>query len=300
MKIRGKSMKIILHYFIAACISFILVAGCRSSKTDKDNSLSQVSVWQRQPLVIDGSDADWNKPLPYYDKKEKVSYAVSNDKDNLYIMVSARGPEEQQKILEGGMTVWINNQAQKENSEAVGIGYPTGIRPSRENEIMSQARPDHYPNKKNTLKDELAAYSLYGFKKDETVQNFDAEQSNEEGVQVRIGFNSLGELIYEALIPLNSIYPQNSSANFSGKSLAVGLFIEGLPPTAGGRRGGGGGSPVSVGGGIGMGSFGSGGGIGLSFSPGGFGRGGRGADRQLYEETQLWQVVALARPGAAR
>lgn len=291
-------MKIILHYFIAASTTLILAAGCRSSKIDKDDSQSQVALWQRQPLVIDGSDADWNKPLPYYDKKEKVNYAVSNDKNNLYILLSARGQEEQQKILEGGLTVWVNNQAEKANSEAVGIAYPVGHRPTRESAIMAQARPDQYQNKRNSVDDDLASYTLYGFKKDETVQNYDSGQPNEEGVEVRIGFNTLGELIYEAKIPLAAIYPQNSSANFTGKTIAVGWFVEGLPPTEGGRRGGGGGSPVSVGGGIGMGSFGSGGGIGLSFSPGGFGRGGQNGDRQLYEETQLWRVVALARPGA--
>lgn len=293
-------MKIILPY-LAAFISFILVAGCRSSKIDKDNSLSQVAVWQRQPLVIDGSDGDWNKPLPYYDKKEKVSYAVSNDKNNLYIILSARGQQEQQKILGGGLTVWINNQAQKANSEAIGIGFPLGHRPTRESSIMAQARPDQYQNKRNSVDDDLASYTLYGFKKDETVQNYDSGQPNEEGVEVRIGFNTLGELIYEAKVPLASIYPQNSSANFTGKSIAVGWFVEGLPPTEEGRRGGGGGGGVSIGGGIGMGSFGSGGGIGLSLGSGAFGgRGGRGADRQLYEETQLWQVVTLARPGTAR
>jgi hypothetical protein len=293
-------MKIISSYLTVAAVALILAAGCRSTKTDKDNTLSQDAGWQRQPLVIDGSDAEWIKPLPYYDKKEKVSYAVTNDKNNLYIMLSARGTDEQEKILAGGLTVWINNQAEKANSEAVGIAYPTGHKPSRESAIMNQARPDLYPEKQHSTEDDLAAYTLYGFSKEETVQNYTTGQTNPEGVQVKIGFNSLGELIYEAMIPLSSIYPQNSSGNFTGKSIAVGLYVEGLLPGEGGRRGGrGGGSGVSFGGGMGMGSFGSGMGMGLSFSPGAFGgRNGRDGDKQLYEQTQLWQVVSLARPGA--
>jgi hypothetical protein len=292
-------MKIISSALIAAGTALILAPGCRSSRTVKDNSLSQDATWQRQPLVIDGYDGEWLKPLPYYDKKEKIGYAVSNDKNNLYIMLSAKGTDEQQKILEGGLTVWINNQAEKANSEAIGIGYPTGHKPSRESAIMNQARPDLFPEKKNSMEDDLAAYTLYGFSKDETVQNYSSGQSNPEGVQVKIGFNTLGELIYEAMIPLSSVYPQNSSGNFTGKSIAVGFFVEGLPPGEGGRRGGGrGGSGVSFGGGVGMGSFGSGMGMGMSFSPGAFGgRGGSNADKQLYEQTQLWQVVSLARPG---
>jgi hypothetical protein len=293
-------MKKISSYHIATFFALILIAACRSSKPEKDNAAAPEASWQRQPLLVDGSDADWIKPLPYYDKKEKISYDISNDKKNLYIMLSAKDRQEQQKILGGGLTIWINNQAVKENSYAFGIGYPTGHMPSRENSIMARARPDLYQEKKNSLEDDLASYSLYGFKKDETVQNFDSGQSNEEGIEIKIGFNNTGDLIYEALVPLSSIYPQNSSANFTGKSLAVGLYIEGLPPSEGMHRGGGGGSPVSVGGGFGMGSFGSGGGIGLSINPGAFGRGGgRGADKQLYEQTQIWQVLPLARPGAA-
>ncbi len=288
-------------YFITAFLVLTVAAGCRSSRADKDNAPAQGPVWQRQPLAIDGSDADWVKPLPFYDKKEGLHYSVSNDKNNLYIMISARNPEEQQKIIEGGLTVWINNEAQKENSNAVGIGYPTGRKPSRESAIMAEARPDQVQEKRHSLKDDLSAYTLYDFNKDSTVQNFDAGDSNQAGVQVTVGFNSINELVYEALIPLASIYPQNSSHNFAGKSFAVGIYVEGLPPgEAGGRRGGGR-SPVSFGGGFGMGSFGSGGGIGMSIGSGAFGggRGGRNGDSQLYEQAQIWQVVNIARPGPA-
>jgi hypothetical protein len=285
----------------ALAVSSLLVFltyGCSSSRGSRDAAASQAPIWQRQPLVIDGYDGDWAKPLPYYDKKENLSYAISNDRDNLYIMLSTKEGPEQQKILEGGLTVWINNQAEKENSDAVGIGFPTGVKPSREQSLMAAARPDRYQKKPNTLEDDLRAYSLYGFKKDETVENFDSGQVNDEGVEVKIGFNRAHELIYEASVPLNAIYPQNTTHNFTGKTVAVGFVVEGLPPGEGRRRGGGGGPGVSVGGGFGMGSFGSGGGIGLSIGSGAFGGGGRGADRQLYEQTKIWQVVPLARPGA--
>jgi hypothetical protein len=200
--------------------------------------------------------------------------------------------------MEGGLTVWINNTAEKANSDAVGIGFPTGRNQSRESSILAQGRPDLFQEKKKTAEDDLAAYSLYGFKKDETVENFDSGQTNDEGVEVKIGFNNAGDLIYEALVPLNAIYPQNTSGNFNGKSIAVGFFVEGLPPTEGGRRGGGGGPGISVGGGLGMGSFGSGAGIGLSIGSGAFGGGRKNADKQLYEQAQLWQVVSLARPAS--
>jgi hypothetical protein len=294
-------MKKISLFIGSGSILLFLAYGCGPSKSAQDNASAPAISWQRQPLIIDGSDEDWTKPLPGYDRKEQVGYAVSNDKDNLYIILAAKPGLEQRKILDGGLTVWINNQAEKSNSDAIGIGYPTGTRISHDQSVMAAARPQDYHNKRPSLEDQLRPYSLYGFRKDETVENYDSGEVNNEGVQVKIGFSRAGDLIYEASVPLSAVYPQNSSHNYIGKSVAVGYVIEGLPPAAGGRRGGGGGSPVSVGGGVGMGSFGSGMGLGLSFGGGGFGHGGgRGGDKQLYEQATIWQVAPLARPGNVR
>jgi hypothetical protein len=114
---------------------------------------------------------------------------------------------------------------------------------------------------------------------------------------MRMDYNNSGELIYEASIPLKALYPQyNTSSSYSSRSLAVGIFIQGLPPSTRVPRQGGGGSGVGVGGGVGMGTggFGSGMGLGLSFSPGGFGGGRRNSNQLLYDDAQIWKVVQLA------
>jgi hypothetical protein len=283
-----------IFYFFMLSIPFLMMVGCSSSKSTEQTSLSQTAVWQKQPLVIDGSDSDWIKPLTFFDKKEKLNYAVSNDKENIYLMLSTRDPLEQQKILQGGLTVWINTQAQKNETSALGIAFPTDSRNNHDRSIMAAARPDLYRDKINSLAD-IKDYSLYGFKSGDTVENYDLEQNNDEGIALSLNYNQAGDLVYEAMIPLNAIFPKNNSHNYAGKTLAVGLFIEGIPPSPGSRRSGGG-SPVSIGGGLGFGSFGGGGGMGLSIGTGSFGRGGSRSDRQLYEPNHLWQVLDLARP----
>lgn len=290
----GEIMRAYIVFSSGVLAYFLSVCGCRSSRVDQQTALSQTAIWQQQPLVIDGSDSDWVKPLPYYDRKEKLRYAVSNDRYNIYIILSTGNEQEQQKILQGGMTVWINSQAEKNDNTAVGIGFPTDNRKSRNRNIMAAARPDLYKDKATSL-DDLKDYSLYGFKKEGIVENYDYGQSNEEGVEVKINFNHAGELVYEALVPLNAVFPRNSSLNFTRKSIAVGFFMEGLPPNAGMHRGDGGGG-ISIGGGIGMGSYGNGGGVGVSIGSGSLGRiGGRGG-RHIYEQSRIWQVVFLARP----
>jgi hypothetical protein len=284
-------MRAYLSYYGIVLIALSLTSGCRSSRNDQVTSSSQSGGLQQRPIVIDGSDNDWPRPLPYTDRKEKVNYSVSNDKDNIYILLSTRSGPEQQKIIEGGMTVWINSQAQKDESTAVSIGFPLDSRNDRERNLMAQARPDQYKNKPITL-DDLKNYSLYGF--GENIENYEYGHDNDKGIQVRIDYNKEGDLIYEASVPLSTVYPRNTSHNFAGKTVAVGIFIEGLPPNAAVRQDGGGG--VSIGGGLGMGSFGSGGGLGLSIGTGSLGRIG-GKDRQLYQLSKIWQVMPLARTG---
>jgi hypothetical protein len=74
----------------------------------------------------------------------------------------------------------------------------------------------------------------------------------------------------------------------------VGIFIEGLPPSAhvprqGGNGGGGSGVGFGVGGG--MGGFGSG----MGFGMGGGRRGMQGNNKNLYNQAQIWEEVQLAR-----
>jgi len=285
-------MRVYPFYYSVVLISLSLTIGCRSSRGDQSSSPSETGIWPQRPIIVDGSDGDWVKPLPYTNRKEKLNYSVSNDGDNVYIIISTRSPQEQQKIIEGGMTVWVNSKAEKEESTSVGIGFPLDSRKDRDRDLMARARPDKYKNDKPITLDDLKNYSLYGFSSE--IENYEYGQNNGDGVLVRIDYNKEGDLIYEASVSLSTLYPQNTTHNFAGKSIAVGIFIEGLLPNAVVPQEGGGGGGVSIGGGLGVGSFGSGGGVGLSIGTGSLGRIG-GKNRQLYQLTKIWQVQPLAR-----
>jgi hypothetical protein len=279
----------------------VVISGCGSSrpaagKGGANTGTGAGSNWQRRPLTIDGSDKDWAKPLPWFDKTEQLSYSVTNDGQYVSILMSTKNPQEQQKIIQGGMTVWINTHADKTISDAKGIGYPLDKHNDRERNIMAQARPDKYKQKPVTLEDQKE-YELYDFNrnKDSTIENFTYGGDNPTGIQMRMDFNETGELIYEAAIPLSAIFTGGGATAYIGKSIAVGFIIEGLPPNANVPRGQSGGPEIGVGGGLGFGSFGSGGGIGLSIGTGSLGGGRGGSNKQLFRQGQVWQVVELAR-----
>jgi hypothetical protein len=255
------------------------------------------AIWQTQPLYIDGSDNDWTKPLPYSIREEKVSYSISNDRQNLYVLLMTTNPQEQQKIIQGGMSVWVNTRGDKTNGDAAGIGYPLNDRNDRERQLMEDAQPQRYKDRPVRLEDKQT-YGLYGFNKDTTVRQYNYGDSNAIGVAMRMAYNPQGDLIYELSVPLQALYPDHVPGNpYPTQQLAVGIFIEPLPsgtkiPREGG---GGGGSGFEFGLGGGVGTFGSGMGLGIGLGHT-FGGGGRGrkAGRTLYDEAQIWQVVQLA------
>jgi hypothetical protein len=142
--------------------------------------------YQRLPLTIDGKDNDWIKPLPYALSKEHLTYAVTNDDQYLYILMTTKSPQEQQKIIQGGMTVWVNTKADKSEAGAVGIGYPLDTRVDRDRQLMEEAQPQRYKNNKPVTLEDRKAYALYGFTKDST-GNYDyADDNNPQGVKIRM------------------------------------------------------------------------------------------------------------------
>src|SRR5580658_4090774 len=220
-------------FFIGAPLILLVSGACRSSRSSEGSgsSSSATSQWQSRPLTVDGRDDDWVKPLPYSLQSEGVSYAITNDGQNLYILLSTKNPQEQQKIIQGGMSVWVNTKAEKSNADAVGIGYPLDAHSDPDRNLMAEAQPQRYQNNKPVTLGDKKYYDLYGFSQDSAIQTYTYGESNPQGVQVQMNFNSSDELIYEASIPLTTLYPKhNASSSYASLGLAVGIFIEGLPP----------------------------------------------------------------------
>ena len=106
-----------------------------------------------------------------------------------------------------------------------------------------------------------------------------------------IGINPAGELVYEAMVPLISFLNKNEINAINRKTIAVEMMIENLPDQPGSQRSGGG---LSIGGGLGFGSFGSGGGLGVSIGSGSLGRIGGGGNRN-GKPTKIWNEFMFAR-----
>lgn len=279
--------------YIAVALALGLLASCGSARNSQESNLVQNSYWQQDSLTVNGDNADWTNSFTFTDEKTGLSGIVSNDRENVYVLAATANETTIQRILRGGLTLYINNHGVKEEAGAAGISFPTGNRIQRGDKMLND-RPELQQNKQVALA-AVQDYSLFGFPDIKTPENFDYGKSNPMGIQLAIGLNATGALVYEAAIPLTSFLSKAAALNPGRASIALGFVLENVPgqPGSGGGRGGG----LSIGGGLGFGSFGSGGGVGLSIGSGSLGRIG-GGNRQ-GKPTKIWKEVVLSRPPAA-
>lgn len=279
--------KIILSIAIAAALF-----SCSSSKQSQGADIIQNIPWQKDSLTIDGSDADWANALNLGDEKQFFNYRFSNDKNNLYIQLSTPNEDAIQRILRGGLTVYINSHGVTEVAGAAGIAFPTGNRIKKDGQMLND-RPELQQDKHIAL-NAVADYSLFGFKQIKTPENFDYGKPNTEGIEVAVGLMPSNILVYEAMIPLRSFLSAGELNNVNRKSVSIGFVVEDIPGQPGARRGGGG---FSIGGGIGLGSFGSGGGIGISIGSDALANIG---GRKKGKPVKKWNTVVFSKEPAGK
>jgi hypothetical protein len=185
-----------------------------------------VSMWQHTPVKADGNAWEWKKPLRYYDPSSKLQYTFSNDLKNMYICVRATNEESQQKILRGGMQIWIDTTGKAK--ERSGILFPLPETETKEDLKRERTQDPETANfkTKKKFRNDRTELELTGFKPPAAgvlpLQNI-------YGVSANLNMDSLDILTYEAIIPFrtffkDSLLPADSSRVFSFK-----IVVNGLP-----------------------------------------------------------------------
>jgi hypothetical protein len=295
---------------------FVLSAICSCNSAKKSKSKRLPGVWQAAPVVVDGKNNEWPSPYPEYDDKAMIGYAVSNDKNNLYITVETGDPATQLKILREGLTVWIDRTGQKE--EATAINYPIPHEAAkgsdevrRPSSSRMQGSSSGTANSEDRMRIELEdrvrralpdanEYSLQGFKSCNL--QYPIMESDSCGIAVHMSLDSDNEVIWEAAIPFKTFYFKNEITRADkGRALTVIIETVGEKRPAGQNSGGHGNNGGSGGGfrpSVGMGGM----GMGMRMGGGGM-RGSRGNSNQnntnnvmepLYKSTKTYKKFGLA------
>ncbi len=289
-------------FLLVVLVLFISIVSCSSSKHSKSKKLP--GIWQVVPITIDGSNKDWPSPYPEYDDKAQLGYAVSNDKDNLYITVETGDPATQLKILRNGLTVWIDKTG--ENNELTAINYPIPGDPNEENDgklkpAKGQGQGSGQDKQRMELEDKVRAaipdakeFSLQGFKA--CNMQFPLLEKDSCGIMVRMALDADNELVWEAVVPFKSFYPKHEvDKRDKGKPMSICFeTVASKRPAgqSGGNHGGGGGGGMRPSMGMGM-----GGGMGMRMGGGGNRGGGQTTNNimePLYKSTKTWKKFGIA------
>lgn len=201
-------------------------------------------------------------------KKGVVLYCLSNDDKNIYVDVKITESIEQNRVLQMGMTVWVNVDGK--SRKITGIRYPIGAQFSRgpgrrgesQNNILNRISPLAQAN----------TIELTGFK---DVDKNRIPSDNSDNIRGYVKYDNDGNLLYSLTIPLlklpagfkspgNSISPMTVAIEYgappsmgeqSGRPSDFSSSSVGGGRSGGGRSGGGGGGSRGGGGGSRVGSM---------------------------------------------
>jgi len=280
------------------------LAACSSSKktVDDTDNATEHGTWQQQKVIADGNSKEWDRNNMSFDKDSKIAYKVTNDDANLYVLITTVDHISQTKILRAGMSLFIDPAAKKNETVAIhfplGSGDVSGMDEGPRTTSVQQGQPGDKPDLQQMRAKALInanQYTLSGFSKGSG--GYGIAEENAAGVSVKIDLSTSGEMVYEAVIPLQSL-TQPGFTPKAGAPVSVGFTINALPKPqmsngGGGGYSGGGGMRGAGGGGM------RGGGMGGRGGRGG-GRGGAAggsnytAGQQLFKEVKVWKHIIIA------
>ena len=199
-------------------------------------------------------------------------YCLTNDDKNIYVDAKITESIEQNKVLQMGLTVWVNTDGK--SRKITGIRYPIGAMYSKGQGRRGEGQGSS-PVKISPLA-QANTIELVGFKDVETTM---LASDNPDNFRGYVKYDNDGNLLYSLTIPISKL--PSAAKNKDGSSMPMNLAIEyGAPPSIGGQPGKGGYTPppkiYGERGGRGGGSGGGGGGRGGAGGAGGAGGGAPG------------------------
>ncbi|WEK20561.1 MAG: hypothetical protein P0Y49_05345 [Candidatus Pedobacter colombiensis] len=269
------------------------------AQAQKVNNLQEVSIFAPHAIKIDGKNFEWKDSDFSVNKRTSLSYIISNDDKNLYLVIKSTDIANNSKILAGGITFSVNPDGKKKEKESITLTYPLpasfgrpgggGPGGSRRAMGMTMAMGSGPQNAKQRdsfmvarQKTQLAAakeIKIHGFKNttDTLISIY-----NEYGIKAFANIDKDNVYFYEVGIPLEAL----GISVTEPKEFAYNIKLNGLQlPNFGGGGGGGG---NFGGGGGGRGPGGGGGGH--------FSMGGGGVDFQaMMSPTDFWGKYTLAK-----
>jgi hypothetical protein len=196
------------------------------------NRLYYSSDWQSKKVTVDGKTPEWSNPLRFYDEKNRISYTISNDRQNLYLCCRISDELLQTKIMSAGLEFGIDTLGKK--SFPINIKYPVGIKsnPESKRNTSPQAKSGSIEKSDRSffnqkLLTEAREMQLVGFKPP-IGRIISLSDPTHTGILAAINFDSRGNMYYEAVIPFSTFYKNELTPADSNKIFNYRIRVDAL------------------------------------------------------------------------
>ncbi|MEI6821863.1 MAG: hypothetical protein WCL51_07990 [Bacteroidota bacterium] len=222
-------MKKNFSFIVAAIVATIGITSCAP---EMYQSMLQTTAFTEK---IDSSSMETQR---FYDPKSKLQYAVTNDNQNLYIVIKATEEQTQYKIIRAGMQLTIGNVsktnpiANMQYPLALGFQKPTSKGTERKSGSAPQ-RPD-ISSLKLQFKSKYQEMHLTGFKPEVGAV---LATHNAFGITVNMDWDTLNTLYYKAIIPFKTFYKEKLDLSDTTKYFNMTFTVNGIEmPTKEGNK----------------------------------------------------------------
>lgn len=255
--------------FLKGTLTICLLTGSIiTTEAQKVTDLQEVSIYAPQLTKADGRNSEWAGATFAQNKATGISYLVSNDDKNLYLVVKSTDMGNNTKILAGGITFSINPDGKKKDKESITLTYPLinraqfrrggqgggggggggavvagrpafgGMGGAGGVQLTPKQRDSAMAAMQKTQLAQVKEIKLRGFKKttDTLVSIY-----NDMGIKAAASIDKDNVFFYEAAIPLDELgLTLENAKEFAYNVKLNGLQIPGMDFNRGGGGGGGG------------------------------------------------------------
>lgn len=180
----------------------------------KNDEMQRFSIFAPAMVKIDGKNFEWKDTDFSVSKRTGLSYIISNDNKNLYLIIKSMDLANNTKIMAGGITFSVNPDGKKNVKESITLTYPVVDQVRRGGNGTVVVSSSVRIGLKDTERDSVIAASqkrklqkakeikINGFKNttDTLISIY-----NEHGIKVFANIEKDNSFFYELAIPLEAL-----------------------------------------------------------------------------------------------
>jgi hypothetical protein len=223
-------MKILCTRVVMAAAAIQLFAiSASNAQSPKSTTIPSLSA-PPASVVVDGDAKEWGDTLRYYDKENKISYTLANDKDNLYMIMRIKDRVQQIRAIKAGVTFSIDTRGKKRNSYSITFPVNLSAYSSDFNFHSVNSGPVNQKDRDQLTRDR--SYSLKGIKVD-GFKDFESgmlSTTDNHGILADINYDAQGNLVCEAVIPLKNFHVDDLTKNEWAFNFQVNAISKPTPP----------------------------------------------------------------------